>query len=305
VGIDEDGGGREALAALGRSICTVLTSAGAVATAIPGLRLFRQDAPTLPQSYMYEPCVCVVAQGRKCVSLGKESYVYDANNYLISSLDLPGMVHILDASADKPFLGLALDLDQREMSQLILDGRLPPPRRQASSRGMATGEVNQPLLSAFQRLVDLLADEQDIPVVAPLIQREIYYRLLIGDQGERLRQMATAGSQADQIAQAINWLKLHFRSPVSIDELAAQVCMSSSTFYHHFRTMTAVSPLQFQKQLRLQEARRMMLEERVEAATAAFQVGYESPSQFNREYSRLFGAPPLRDINNYRRTLVA
>lgn len=305
MGIDEDSGGRQALATLGRSIAAMVAGNGPAATAIPGLRLFRQDAPTIPQSYMYEPCVCVVAQGRKCVSLGQESYVYDANNYLISSLDLPGMVHILEASADQPFLGLALDLDQREMSQLILDGRLPPPRRQPSSRGMATGEVNQPLLSAFQRLVDLLADEQDIPVVAPLIRREIYYRLLIGEQGERLRQMATAGSQAHQIAQAINWLKVHFRSPVSIDDLAAQVCMSPSTFYHHFRTMTAVSPLQFQKQLRLQEARRMMLEERVEAATAAFQVGYESPSQFNREYNRLFGAPPLRDINNYRRTMVA
>jgi transcriptional regulator GlxA family with amidase domain len=169
---------------------------------------------------------------------------------------------------------------------------------------MATAGVNLPLLAAFQRLVDLLDDEQDIPIMAPLIQREIFYRLLAGEQGDRLRQMVSTGSQTHQIAQAINWLKEHFRSAVPIDELAARVSMSSSTFYHHFRTMTAVSPLQFQKQLRLQEARRLMLEERVEAATAAFQVGYESASQFNREYSRLFGAPPLRDITNYRKAMT-
>jgi AraC-like DNA-binding protein len=197
-----------------------------------------------------------------------------------------------------------LKLDQREISQLILDSRLPPPLRQPSSRGMATGEVSLPLLVAFQRLIDLLSDEQDIPILAPMIQREIFYRLLTGDQGERLRQMVSAGSQTHQIAQAINWLKEHFRLSVSIDELAAQACMSTSTFYHHFRTMTAVSPLQFQKQLRLQEARRLMLEERLEAATAAFEVGYESPSQFSREYNRLFGAPPLRDITNYRKSVV-
>jgi len=161
------------------------------------------------------------------------------------------------------------------------------------------------LLTAFERLVGLLADEEDIPILAPITQREIIYRLLVGDQGLRLRQIASAGSQSHQIARAIDWLKGNFTRPLSIADLAAQARMSTSTFHHHFRSMTALSPLQFQKQLRLQEARRLMLAERMDAASAAFQVGYESPSQFSREYNRWFGAPPLRDITNLRHLLVA
>jgi len=160
--------------------------------------------------------------------------------------------------------------------------------------------VTMPLLAAFQRLVDLLAEPKDIPILAPIIQREIIYRLLVGDQGARLRQIASAGSQSQQIARAIEWLKGNFMQTLHIDDLAAQASMSNSTFHHHFRSITALSPLQYQKQLRLQEARRLMLAERMDAATAAFQVGYESPSQFSREYNRVFGAPPLRDITNLR-----
>ncbi|MCU6496954.1 AraC family transcriptional regulator [Rugamonas sp. A1-17] len=298
---DETGEGRQALKALARSINRVLDRGGQAAGAIPGLMMFRQDTPTEPQSCMYEPSICLVAQGRKRVFLGEDSYVYDANNYLVSSLHMPGVVHILEASAETPYLGLALRLDQRELAQLVLDSRLPPAPAQAPRRGMATGLTNVALLGAFQRLIDLAAEARDIPIMAPLIQREILYRLLVGEQGDRLRQMVSAGTRTHQIAQAIGWLSAHFRSAVSIDELAARVCMSSSAFYQHFRSMTALSPLQFQKQLRLQEARRLMLEEGLEAATAAFEVGYESPSQFNREYNRLFGAPPLRDISSYRR----
>jgi transcriptional regulator GlxA family with amidase domain len=193
-----------------------------------------------------------------------------------------------------------LKLDQREISQLMVDSNLPLSRPQHSSRGMATGEVTLPLLTAFQRLVDLLAEPKDIPILAPIIQREIFYRLLVGDQGARLRQIASAGSQSQQIARAIDWLKDNFTRPLRIDDLATQVNMSTSTFHHHFRTLTAMSPLQYQKWLRLNEARRMMLIENQDAATVAFQVGYESPSQFSREYSRLFGEPPLRDITNLR-----
>jgi transcriptional regulator GlxA family with amidase domain len=181
-----------------------------------------------------------------------------------------------------------------------VDSNLPLSRPQQSSRGMATGEVTLPLLTAFQRLVDLLAEPKDIPILAPIIQREIFYRLLVGDQGARLRQIASAGSQSQQIARAIDWLKDNFTRPLRIDDLATQVNMSTSTFHHHFRTLTAMSPLQYQKWLRLNEARRMMLIENQDAATVAFQVGYESPSQFSREYSRLFGEPPLRDITNLR-----
>jgi transcriptional regulator GlxA family with amidase domain len=193
-----------------------------------------------------------------------------------------------------------LKLDQREISQLMVDSNLPLSRPQQSSRGMAVGEVTLPLLTAFQRLIDLLAEPKDIPILAPIIQREIFYRLLVGDQGARLRQMASSGSQSQQITRAIDWLKDNFTRPLRIDDLATQVNMSTSTFHHHFRTLTAMSPLQYQKWLRLNEARRLMLIENQDAATVAFQVGYESPSQFSREYGRLFGAPPLRDIISLR-----
>lgn len=254
---------------------------------------------------MYEPSICLVAQGAKRVLLGDDTYVYDARNYLITSVHLPTVVQITEASPEQPYLGLSMRLDQREISQLMVDSNLPPPPPQQSTRGMATSDVTLPLLSAFHRLIDLLGEEKDIPILAPIIQREIIYRLLVGDQGARLRQIASAGSQSQQIARAIEWLKGNFTQPLRIDDLAEQARMSSSTFHHHFRSMTALSPLQYQKHLRLNEARRLMLTERFDAATAAFQVGYESPSQFSREYSRLFGAPPLRDIARLRQSPVA
>ena len=301
--IKEENGGismETALEGLGTSIARWTEKGEQHITAIPGLSLFRRDEPTEPISGMYEPSICLVAQGAKRVRLGEDSFVYDAHHYLITSVHLPTIVQIIAASREKPYLGLRLKFDQREISQLMADSNLPTPRTQQSSRGMATGEVTLSLLTAFQRLVDLLAEQADIPILAPIIQREIIYRLLVGDQGSRLRQIASAGSQSHQIARAIDWLKGNFTRPLSIDGLAAQARMSTSTFHHHFRSMTALSPLQFQKQLRLQEARRLMLAERMDAATAAFQVGYESPSQFSREYNRLFGAPPLRDITNLR-----
>lgn len=274
-------------------------------TAVPGLSLFRREEPTEPFTGMYEPSICMVAQGAKRVQLGDDTYVYDAQHYLITSVHLPTAVQVTEASRSKPYLGLRLTFDLREVSQLMADSNLPPPRTRQSSRGMATGKVTLPLVTAFQRLIGLLADERDIPILAPIIQREIIYRLLVGDQGERLRQIAAAGSQSRQIARAIEWLKGNFSQPLRIDDLAELARMSTSTFHHHFRSMTAMSPLQYQKQLRLQEARRLMLAERLDAATAAFQVGYESPSQFSREYNRLFGAPPLRDITRLRQMAAA
>lgn len=296
---------RSAIDALGSSIARCTGKGELHTTDVPGLSLFRREEPTEPMSGMYEPSICLAVQGAKRVILGDETYVYDANHYLITSVHLPTIVQITEASPEKPYLGLRLKFDLREVSQLMVDSNLPQPLHQQSSRGMATGEMTLPLLMAFQRMIDLLADKQDIPILAPVIQREIIYRLLVGDQGERLRQIATAGSQSQQIAKAIGWLKNNYSQSVSMDELASQANMSTSTFHHHFRSMTALSPLQYQKQLRLQEARRLMLAERMDAANAAFQVGYESPSQFSREYNRLFGAPPLRDIANLRQMSVA
>jgi AraC-like DNA-binding protein len=289
-----------ALEALGKSIARCTDKSDRVETAVPGLILARRDEPSKPVSIMYEPRICVIAQGAKRVMLGDDSYVYDAHHYLVTSVDLPTFVQVIKASPEKPYLGLVMRLDQREISQLMVDSNLPPPRAQQSSRGMATGEVTLPLLTAFKRLIDLLDEPKDIPILAPIIQREIFYRLLVGDQGARLRQMPSAGSQSNQIARAIYWLKGNFTQSLRINDLAAQVNMSTSTFHHHFRAVTAMSPLQYQKWLRLNEARRLMLAENQDATTAAFQVGYESPSQFSREYNRLFGAPPLRDITNLR-----
>ena len=289
-----------ALEALGKSIARWTDRGDQLVTAIPGLSLFRRNEPTQPESRMYEPRICLIAQGAKRVLLGDDTYVYGERHFLITSVNLPTVVQITKASREKPCLGLILKLDQREISQLMVDSNLPLSRPQQSSRGMATGEVTLPLLTAFQRLVDLLTEPKDIPILAPIIQREIFYRLLVGDQGARLRQIASAGSQSQQIARAIDWLKDNFTRPLRIDDLATQVNMSTSTFHHHFRTLTAMSPLQYQKWLRLNEARRLMLIENQDAATVAFQVGYESPSQFSREYGRLFGAPPLRDITSLR-----
>lgn len=289
---------------LGKRIA-ILTEPGELpTTAVQGLALFRRHEPTEPLTGMYEPSICLVAQGAKQVQLGDETYVYDAQHYLLTSVHLPTVVQIIEASNERPFLGLRLKFDLREVSQLMADSNLPPPRSQQSSRGMATGEVTQPLVNAFLRLIDLLDNEQDIPILAPVIQREIVYRLLVGDQGARLRQIAAAGSQSQQIARAIEWIKGNLSKPFRIDDLAEQSSMSASTFHHHFRAMTALSPLQYQKQLRLQEARRLMLADRLDASTAGFQVGYESPSQFSRDYSRHFGAPPLRDINSLRQMAV-
>jgi AraC-like DNA-binding protein len=296
----ENNGLEVALDALGKSIARWTGKSDRFDTAIPGLSLHRREEPSEPISIMYEPLICVVAQGAKQVLLGDEAYVYDAQHFLITSVDLPTSVQVINASRQKPYLGLVMRLDQREMSQLMVDSKLPPPRPLRSDRGMATGEITLPLLATFQRLIDLLDEPKDIPILAPIIEREIFYRLLVSDQGVRLRQMASTGSQSQQIARAIDWLKGNFTQPLRIDDLATQVNMSTSTFHHHFRAVTAMSPLQYQKWLRLSEARRLMLAENQDATTAAFQVGYESPSQFSREYSRLFGAPPLRDITSLR-----
>lgn len=267
-------------------------------TAIEGLGLYTSQTTTEPFTGVYEPSVCIVAQGAKRVHLGEESFVYDAKHYLITSVQLPTVVRIIDASPDNPYYGLRLKFNLREVAQLMVDSDLPPAKAQQPNRAMAVGANTVELLDAVTRLIKLLNTPQDIPILAPTIQREIIYRLLTGELGGRLRQIASGGSQGHQMAKVIDWLSDHYTQPLKVDELAQKAGMSASTFHHHFRNITAMSPLQFQKQLRLREARRLMLMEKQDAATASFSVGYESPSQFSREYSRLFGAPPMRDIAN-------
>jgi len=267
-------------------------------TPIQGLSLHRWEAPTEPESYMLAPSVCLIGQGRKRLFLGEAAYVYDAHRFLITSVDLPVVTHIIEASADKPYLGLTMELDLRVIAQLMLNDERPPGRASNDRLGVAVSALSPPLLDAFNRLLDLLEHPGDIAALAPLVQQEIFYRLLTGEQGLRLRQIASAGNHGFRIARAIEWLKVNFNKPLRIEELASKVGLSTSAFHSHFRSTTAMSPLQFQKRMRLIEARRLMLTEQIDASRAAFRVGYESPSQFNREYSRQFGAPPMRDIKS-------
>jgi len=265
-------------------------------TPIDGLGLFRRDAPAPPAVCMVGPGIVLVAQGAKRLWVGGDAYPYDTSRFLITSLDMPANSEVTLASPQQPCLGLVLKLDVRVLAELIAQGSLPPHRDRPVGVGVGIGEATPALLAPIARLLELLHEPEAIPVLAPMIHREIHYRLLMGDQAARLRQIAAVDGQGHRIARAIDWLKLNFASPIRIDELAARVQMSTPTFHHHFRQLTARSPLQYQKWLRLNEAKRLMLNEHIDAATAAFKVGYESPSQFSREYSRLFGAPPKRDI---------
>ncbi|MGG5575302.1 AraC family transcriptional regulator N-terminal domain-containing protein [Vibrio diazotrophicus] len=269
-------------------------------TGIPGLRLGRWEAPTPPTSYTHNASICLIAQGKKQVLLGGDSFIYDANHFLISSVNLPITANIMEASKEKPYLGLILELDLQEISQLIVDSDYSGTQNKEAQKGIAVGTLSQPLLDAFVRLLSLMDEPESIKVLAPVIKREIFYRLLMSEQGSRLNQIVTDGSHSHQISKAIEWLKNNFVKPLSVGELAAYSGMSKSAFYTHFRSMTSMTPLQFQKKLRLSEARRLMLTENLDAMATTFKVGYESPSQFSREYSRLFGSPPSKDIKALR-----
>ncbi|EDM61354.1 transcriptional regulator, AraC family [Vibrio parahaemolyticus AQ3810] len=265
-------------------------------TEIPGLKLSRWTTPTQPTSYSHNPSICLIAQGKKRVLLGEDSFTYDTNHFLISSVNLPITANIVEATEEAPYLGLIMELDLQEISQLIVDSELSFNSSKEAQKGIAVGELSGSLQSAFVRLMALLDEPDNIKILAPVIKREIFYRLLLTEQGARLNQIVTTGSHSHQIAKAIDWLKNNFVKPLSVGDLAAYTGMSKSAFYTHFRSMTSMTPLQFQKKLRLSEARRLMLTENLDAMATTFKVGYESPSQFSREYSRLFGAPPSKDI---------
>ncbi|WP_207063938.1 AraC family transcriptional regulator [Motiliproteus sp. SC1-56] len=266
-------------------------------TPIQGLSLHRWNHPTEPESYMLAPSICLIGQGKKRLFLGEQAYVYDSQKFLITSVDLPVVAQIIEASPDSPYLGLTMALDFRVITQLMVDQEIAPSHQNANKPGVAVSQLQPSLSDAFYRLLDLLNHPEDTAALAPLIQQEIFYRLLVGEQGPRLRQIVSAGNQGYRIARAIDWLKTNFNKPVKVEELADREGLSLSAFHNHFRSTTAMSPLQFQKRMRLNEARRLMLTEHIDASKAAFEVGYESPSQFSREYSRLFGAPPKRDIS--------
>ena len=270
-------------------------------TPISSLSFFRREMPMPPTICLVAAGIVLVVQGEKQMLVGGEAYPYDIHRFLITSLDLPANSRIVSASPEKQCLGLVLKLDLRNMAELIAQGGLPLPTARANDRSVGIGTVTPVLLEPFKRLLDLLDEPETIPVLAPLIEREIHYRLLKSDQAARLWQIASVGSQGHRVAKAIDWLKVNYTAALRIEDLAAHVQMSPSSLHQHFRQLTAMSPLQYQKWLRLNEARRLMLNEDSDAASAAFEVGYESPSQFSREYTRLFGAPPKRDIEGLRR----
>ena len=286
--------------ALASAILAHAPAVGDYPTPVPGLTLFRRDTPTPPADCWVEPSVILVAQGAKRMWVGGDAYPYDTSRFLLTSLDVPATGEVTVASPQAPCLGLALKLDLRMVAELFAQGGLTQARARPDGKSMGIGEATSALLSPFARLLALLEEPDAIPVLAPLVQREIHYRLLCSDQAARLRQIAAIDGQGYRIAKAIDWLKVHYTMPLRIDTLAARVQMSAPTFHHHFRQLTGMSPLQYQKWLRLNEAKRLMLNEHADVASAAFKVGYESPSQFSREYSRLFGASPSRDIAQLR-----
>lgn len=268
---------------------------GVHASAIPGFTLIRANSPSVPMPSVYEPSLCIVVQGRKRAVLADEIYMYDALNYLTVSVTLPAIGQVLEASKDRPYLCLRLELDARLIGELLLQiGRsgVPP----STDRGLFVARASPQLLDAVLRLTRLLEQPRDASILAPLVMREIHYRVLTGELGYRLRELCVVDSQVHRIARAIDLLRKRFAESLRIEDLAAAAHMSESSLHHRFKAVTAMSPMQFQKQLRLHEARRLMLTEGLEAAAAAHRVGYESPSQFSREYRRLFGAPPRREI---------
>jgi AraC-like DNA-binding protein len=271
---------------------------------IPSLALIRGSVPTVCMPSVYQPSLAFVVQGRKRALLNDEVFHYDALNYLVVSVTLPAVGQVLEASPERPYLCLRLNLDLGQIARLLLElgdrGAAPV----AADRGLFVARMDEALLDAVLRMVKLLDAPQDIAMLAPVIQREIYYRVLRGELGHRLVDLAEGDGASHRVVRAIEWLKARYTAPLRIEELAAAVHMSASALHHRFKEVTAMSPLQYQKHLRLHEARRLIFTDGIECAAAGHRVGYESPSQFSREYRRLFGAPPRAEVARLKETGV-
>jgi AraC-like DNA-binding protein len=268
----------------------------------PGLFLYHSSVPAGPLYGVTEPSLCVVAQGSKEIFLGGERYRYDADRYLLISVGVPVVGHIVEATANCPYLAVRLVLDPATVSTVLVETGLFAAEPDDDIKALAVSLLDADLLDAVVRLTRLLDAPEDLPVIAPLIKREIIYRLLLGEQGGRLRHIAAVDGRTHRIARAIEHLRAHQGKPLGIEGVARQFGMSVSAFHHQFKAVTAMSPLQFQKQIRLQEARRLLLAGMADAARAGYQVGYDDPAHFSREYKRMFGAPPIRDVERLRGT---
>ncbi|EFH83648.1 transcriptional regulator, AraC family [Ktedonobacter racemifer DSM 44963] len=271
----------------------------------PGLHLARASAPTEPLHGVSTPSLCVIAQGSKEVLLGESRYRYDPLHYLLATIELPSISQVLEASKAQPYLSLRLELPPTLVSSVLLEAGYTSPRKQADARAIDVSLLDGNVLDAAVRLVRLLDAPTEAPVLLPLITREIVYRLLMGEQGGRLRHLAIMGGYTSDITRAVARIRQDFDQPLCIEDLARELGMSVSGLHHHFKEVTAMSPLQFQKRLRLQEARRLMLGEDLDAQAAAYRVGYQDASHFNREYRSLFGIPPMRDVQRLRGETLA
>jgi AraC-like DNA-binding protein len=269
-------------------------------TEIPGVSLHQRTSPTPPCRTTYHPGVIVVAQGSKQANLGRTSFIYDESRFLLTAVDLPIVSWVVEATEEVPCLVLSLKLDMSMIREVLGREEIHVAQAPPQSPAMSLGETTPEFLNACCRLVDLLDRLEDIPFLSGLIQREIVYRILRGPEGARLRSIATLGDQSHRTAKAVAWITANYAKALHLEGLAQIAGVGVSTLHHHFRMLTSMSPLQYQKQLRLQSARSLMLNNGLDAASAAFEVGYESPTQFNREYSRFFGQPPMRDIRALR-----
>jgi AraC-like DNA-binding protein len=273
---------------------------GDYSTPIPALMIYRRSSATDPMPCIYGLGLGITVQGGKRVTLGDEVFDYGPGQSLITTVDLPVVSYVTRASTSEPYLGVRLELDARTIAQLAAEIDFSNPLKESSSPAISVVALDKGLLDAVIRLIQVLNEPTLIPQIAPLIQQEIAVRLLNGQHGPTLRHLVARGSPNQQIAKVMSWLKLNFAADVSMDDLAAKAHMSPSTFRQHFRAIGGMSPLQYLKNLRLQEARQQMMNEDLDAGSAAVRVGYESASQFSREYSRLFGEPPHRDIMRMR-----
>jgi len=274
------------------------------AEVLRGVFVFRSSLMTQPVYGVTDPAFCVIAQGAKEVIIGEKRYRYDPAHYLLASVELPVTGQVYEASPSEPYLALRLNLDPVLVHSMIVEASLEVPKKAVDAMSLSVSRLDEELLDATVRLLRVTASPVEARIVAPLIIREIIFRLLSGEQGHRLRQGAIRGSHANRIAQAIDRLNKSFDQPLSVEGMARDLGMSASGFHHHFKAVTDMSPLQFQKQLRLHEARRLMLGEDLDAASAGLRVGYDDASHFNREYKRLFGAPPMRDVERLRGAAV-
>jgi AraC-like DNA-binding protein len=290
----------ELRAALARRIVAHMHGEVKEQTSVPGLCLYRRSAPTECICATYEPELIVFVQGEKRINAGGTTHVCDASTFLLTAIEMPVVSQVTRASKQEPILGITLKLEMPAVREILSQEEFLVPELSSGARGMAVGKTPLELLSACSRLLGLLDTPVDIPFLSGLMQREILYRVLRSPLGGHLRAIATLGEQSNRTAKAVSWLRENFDKPLRVEKLAAVAQMGVSTLHHHFRSLTAMSPLQYQKRMRLHAARLRMMTNGMDAASAAFEVGYESASQFNREYSRFFGLPPMRDIKSRR-----